>query len=259
MRSLLDLLVETIVVVTLCALIGLRGGAQPQPAAPVIVPVPTPAPTPQQPDQKPRRPLLPWRDTAPQGERVVIADRAGPQGQSPRIDYPENEWFRNIGSRVDGAGMCVFTAFEFSARWAGLEEFRGFRDWAAKYKGGGWPEKLDQIINDYCKEKGIKRPKVLQYSGDDTSFLAHALDNGQLPGCTLFRCPRYGAGVIYHMTNCANLGQECAILDNNFPEYYWFPKSDLASRIMNPDPNTHKPAYWGFVILEPPPPWVPKN
>ena len=74
---------------------------------------------------------------------AFAAGPAAPDGTEPQIDYPDDDWLKNVGSRLDGAGMCVFTSFEHSCRWAGLDEFRGFRDWCAqRYPGGGYPEKL---------------------------------------------------------------------------------------------------------------------
>lgn len=242
-----------------------NGNASTVQPAPIVIPV-MPTPGPVQPDERRPHPRRPWRETAAQeaadvdpfNPQPVFADRAGPTGVAPTVDYPEDMWFKNIGSKKDGAGMCVFTAFEFSALWAGLEEFRGFRDWcAAKYPGGGTPDKLQKLVDAYCKEKNFKAPDIKQYEGTDVAWIKQCLRNGWLPGCTLFHSARYkGPGqqplpIIYHMTNCA--GEWC-ILDNNFPDYEWY----AGEKAFEAAVKDHG-KYWGFCIVAPGAPPIPRN
>ncbi len=234
-----------------------------QPAAPVVVPAvptpagPTPAPAPK-PDDR-RRPLLPhpFRPNAGDASDLVMVfgDRVGPGNISPQVDYPEDLWFKNIGSKKDGAGMCVFTAFEFSALWAGLEDFRGFRDWCAQnYAGGGTPDKLQKLMEAYCKHKSIPVPILKQYEGSDIAWLRQALANGWLPGVTLFHSSRKEyPRLIYHMTNCANFEPSFAILDNNFPAYEWFATAQAAQNAIEDHGK-----YWGFAIVAPGAPPIPR-
>ena len=240
-----------------------NGNASTAQPTPIVIPV-TPAPGPVQPPDQ-RKPRRPWRDTTAQeagdadpfNPQPVFADRTGPNGVTPTVDYPEELWFKNIGSEKDGAGMCVFTAFEFSALWAGLEEFRGFRNWCAKhYPGGGTPDKLQKLVDAYCKEKQIKAPDIKQYEGTDVAWLKQCLRNGWLPGCTLFHSSRYkGRGgqplnIIYHMTNCAS---EWAILDNNFPDYEWYAGQQAFEAAVKDHGK-----YWGFCIVAPGAPPIPR-
>ena len=46
------------------------------------------------------------------------------EGEIITCDLPLSEMIRNIGSKLDGAGMCVFSSIEMAARWQGLEEWR---------------------------------------------------------------------------------------------------------------------------------------
>jgi hypothetical protein len=189
---------------------------------------------------------------------LAVPLRAGtpaPDGTEPQIDFPESQWMKNIGSRVDGAGMCVFTSFEHACRWAGLEEFRGFRDWcAAKFAGGGYPTKLAKLVDAYCKDKGIPRPEIIQYEGASTTLMEAALKNGWLPCTTLYHSPRYGRGTIYHMVNIAHLDNQWgAIQDNNFQPYEWAKRNETISRLkMNGK-------LWCVIILQPGPPPPPTN
>lgn len=185
---------------------------------------------------------------------LLFAGPAAPDGTEPAIDYPEDQWLKNIGSRLDGAGMCVFTSFEHSCRWAGLDEFKGFRDWCARnYPGGGYPEKLQRLIDAYCKAKGLTPPVVIQYEGGSTEVLEAALRNGYLPCTTLYSSPRY-RGRIYHMVNCAHLdAQRGAVLDNNEQPLEW---ADRATTLRRMKLNGK---LWCVVVLAGTPPPFPYN
>jgi hypothetical protein len=151
-----------------------------------------------------------------------------------QVDYPADLWMQNIGSKIDGSGMCVFTSAEMAAIWAGHDEFRGFRDWCAShYPGGGYPEKLDKLIAAYCKAKSIQVPGYIQYEGQSMDIAAKALRNGQMVCSTLYRSPRYGSGIIYHMVNLAHWGpgNYGAIQDNNFRPYEWDTVSGMEPRL----------------------------
>ncbi|GIW81511.1 MAG: hypothetical protein KatS3mg105_3318 [Gemmatales bacterium] len=145
--------------------------------------------------------------------------------------------------------MCVFTSLEHAFIWSGINEFRGFRDWCAKhYPGGGYPEKVDKLVAAYCRhhklpiveEDGVRcivRPSgekfsYLQYEGPSLKLAEEALGNGLLVCTTLYRSPRYGPGIIYHMVNLAHLGsRNAAILDNNFQPYEWDSRARLEPRL----------------------------
>lgn len=225
---------------------------------------PTPAPAPK--PEPIRKPRLPWRDAGKiaGGPALIAASPNAPDGTEPEIDYPDEQWMKNIGSKRDGAGMCVFTSFEHSCRWAGLEEFRGFRDWcAAGYPGGGYPEKLAKLVKAYCDAKRIPpevfdpNRQVVQIDGvsaKTVELIEAALQQNLLPCVTLYHSPRYGGGTIYHMVNCAHLdGERAAILDNNFKPLEWASRSETIRRM------SLSGRLWAVVVLVPGPPRLPWN
>ncbi|VTS03249.1 hypothetical protein [Tuwongella immobilis] len=178
------------------------------------------------------------------------------QGESLTVDLPVSEHIRNIGSRVDGAGMCVNSSLEMAARWAGMEDWRGFRDWSAQWPGGSYPGKVDEQIAAYAKLKGLEPPRYVQYEGKDPApILALADKTGRMASVTYGRSPRYG-GTIYHMVCCPKFGSKsAAILDNNFPgNYEWMSPDEAVSRIKHATGQG-----WVHVWLTPPPPPPPTN
>lgn len=234
---------RTAPVLLVVALVGLAG-CEMQPAPPIVpplTPIPEPAPLPD-PPCPPNRPWPPRQEPGSGSQDLEDNNHVAPDGKTEgQVDYPDGEWMRNIGSKIDGAGMCVFTSAEHAFRNQGLDEFRGFRDWcAAAYPGGGYPDKLHKLILAFCKAKGIQttqdggvtwiiRPRTgerftyIQYEGAAMSLAEAGLREGILMCSTLYRSPRYGAGIIYHMVNLAHWGPGGygAILDNNYKPYEW--------------------------------------
>ena len=220
-------------------------------------PPPAPAPVQPTPVPEPAKPKKPWgNQTTPVG----VFETKAPDGTEPEVDYPAEQWMKNIGSRKDGSGMCVFTSFEMMCRHAGLEEFRGFRDWCAtNYNGGGYPEKLAKLIDAYCKAKNLKVPKYYQYEGADLTFLKTSLASGRFACCTLYYSARYG-GRISHMTNCGHAAgpRYWAIVDNNqmrnddIPPYEWFDGEAAFHRAIGQ-------SYWAVALEMPGLPCPPKN
>lgn len=183
-----------------------------------------------------------------------------PSGAEVDIDYPEKRHLRNkVGS--DGAGLCVFTSVEMAADWANETSLLGFRDWMTRRPGGGYPEKLDRMIAEICRERGVAAPKYIQFTDGDINIVAEAVKNGHMVAVTYGLSPtgRYGGGIIYHMVNCvaARVGPEklWAILDNNFPGTIEWMTERQFERAYN---ATGSPG-WCVVLLRPGPPPVPKN
>lgn len=217
-----------------------------------------------------RRPLLPWRnpgdytaEAAPVLDHPDFENHNSPAGEEPAVDFPEKEWIKNIGSEKGShAGMCVFSAFEMMMLWHGVEEFRGFRNWCAhNYEGGGYPEKLDKLVTEYCRIKGLEKPLLIQYVGDKPGFLEQGLNNGWMPCCTLSHSSRYGPKPISHMVNCVQLSDKNgAIMDNNFKDFeWWTSKEACLAALKYTDPNNHRQVYWGVVVVAPGPPPAPKG
>lgn len=216
-----------------------------------------------------RRPLLPLIQP-----KDMPSFEAGPKyptfenhnsasGEEPAVDYPEEEWIKNIGSKLgDHAGMCVFSSFEMMMIWHGFEDFRGFRNWCAeRYPGGGYPDKLDKLIDAYCAAKHIDKPQIIQYVGDNPMFLQQAIENGFMPCTTLAHSPRYGPNPISHMVNCVHLtDHNGAIMDNNFKDFEWQEgREQFLAKLKYRDPNNGRPVYWAVIVVAPPPPPPPKR
>src|SRR5262249_46058387 len=123
---------------------------------------------------------------------------------------------------VDGAGMCVDTSVEMAALYQGLEQMRGFRDWAAREPGGGDPDKLADQIKRFCRAKGVPVPRYVQYDGPDCEKLLEMADKTGRIACTTYgQCPRYvnrwnPRGVIYHMVCSTRHRRDFGVvMDNN--------------------------------------------
>lgn len=180
------------------------------------------------------------------------------EGEALTCDLPEIEHLTNVGSRVDGRGMCVMSSIEMAARWQGLESLRGLRDWCAKQPGGAYPAKVDRQLRDFCAARGISIPRYLQDEGRNPDPVLDLCEKtGRMACMTYGYSPRY-RGAIAHMVCCAKFnGQWAVVLDNNFPgehKYEWMSRDELLRRISFPDGHA-----WVFVWLAPPPPPIPRN
>jgi len=199
------------------------------------------------------------------GGQSTIAGRSY-QGEEVTCDLPAPEQMKNRGGR-DGAGMCVLTSIEHAARWAGMREWRGLRDYVAEREaGGGWPEKVVQQLQSFAQAKGIRLPDYVQYEGDDPGAILALCDKtGRMASITYGYGPRY-QGAINHMTNCVRFrGNFAVVLDNNFPgveSYEWMSGEELVRRICTaagPGGRPQRSRAWVHVWLTPPPPPPPRN
>ncbi len=184
--------------------------------------------------------------------KISLGDIHPPDGSKIQIDFPLSRDMRNIRSKVDGAGMCVTTAAEMSADWAGLEQIKGFRDWCAKERGGCGPRKFDDQLRRFCKEKGIEVPNYLFYIGKDPNVLELVLKTGRMPAIS------YGGfdGVQYrehiaHVNNLPHFRDGLAgIYDNNYDatRRIWMDKDSFVERWTDGGNG------WAVVWLDAPPP-----
>ncbi len=188
-------------------------------------------------------------------------------GEELAADLPGARHIKNIGSKLDGAGMCVFSSAEMASDWQGMLAWRGFRDWcAAKYPGGGDPEKIVRLIKAYAAAKGLPMPQLVQYTGENPEPILELCEKtGRMACITYGYSPRYGA-YINHMVNCVHFGPKFGtVLDNNFPgedSYEWMEKGELVRRIkLGADRfgRAVKSPAWVFVWLNPAPPPAPRN
>jgi hypothetical protein len=194
--------------------------------------------------------LLPIRG---HGE-IKEAGPTGPDGTQAQVDYPKSQWQKNTGGS-NGAGLCVFTSIEFAARWQHVPELEDFQAWMKSHPGGGYPSKVDAMIGQLCKQKGVQVPQYIQYQGRDLDVLRLALKTGRLP------CITYDGhdglhyrGGISHMTNVAHLDDKWAmVLDNNYPpdKSLWMSPQEFLQRWAG------KGNGWAVFLLNPGPPPVP--
>lgn len=199
---------------------------------------------------------------------AVIAQRGGGQsvvdgpihdGHELTVDLPAAQQFKNIGSKIDGAGMCVFTSIEMAARAQGLEQMRGYRDWwASVSRGGGWPDQVDKSLKAWFQHKGIKPIPYFQYEGKEPEKVLSLIDRtGRMACLTYGYSPRYGGGTIAHMVCSPGFREKYGIiLDNNFVAtpgnekiYEWMDQAELCRRAKLTGGSA-----WVFVWLTPPPP-----
>ena len=191
--------------------------------------------------------------------KASVGGTTAPDGAAIQLDLPGTEHLKNKGGS-DGAGLCVFTSISHSSRWQSVGVLDDFRDWMTKHPGGGYPRKVDAMIAQICKERGVPKPDYLQVEGNDLSILKEACKSGRMPGITYCYSPtgRYNGQRIAHMTSLVHAddkGNFC-VLDNNYPganNYEWM------------DEATFKKVYtgggggWCVILLPAGPPPIPHN
>jgi hypothetical protein len=171
-----------------------------------------------------------------------------PDGTKAVVDLPTSQHMRNVGGS-DGAGLCVFTSIQHSAYWQNVRALDGFRQWMQRRPGGGWPEKVDKMFAQFCKEKGVAVPAYIQHTGGDPVFLELALRTGRCPGVTYNGRDDFYRSTIAHMVSLAHLDKtHAAIIDNNRPGVWlWMTREEFLSRWKGGGGG------WAVVLLDPPP------
>jgi hypothetical protein len=231
--------------------------AEPSTPVPAPSPDPTPAPTPvPQPPGPSPRPCPPWRPCPRYYPEAVVAGNVAPDGTEVQLDLPSNLHLKNRGGS-DGAGLCVFASLTHSGRWAEDSTFKGLFEYMWTRPGGGYPEKVDRIVHQYCTEKGVPKPSYLQVEGKDLEVLKSATKNGLMPGVTYSYSPtgRYGGQHIAHMVTLVHLDDTWAgILDNNFPgTVEWMTPTEFQKTYTGGGNG------WSVILLKDGPPPVPHN
>lgn len=215
---------------------------------------PTPKPQPPVSPDKPR-PKRPWGEPAtPSVEGISLGGNVAPNGTPAQIDFPLSQHIENIGSTVDGAGMCVMSSIEMGARWQNIEPMRGLRNWCAQQPGGGYPSKVDKQLREYFDKIGAKYDYV-QYEGTDLSILQLALRTGRFPSVTYAGHDqvRYGSTIAHMVCLCHLDSQVAGVWDNNGKpgEIIWMNVGEFKTRWTNGGTG------WAVVWIAPPPPPVP--
>lgn len=198
---------------------------------------------------------------------LLLAPAAGLAGFTPSpspenagtratCDLPAGQHMKNTGGSDglrgpgSGSGLCVFTSVEMASRWQGVRDLAGFQQWMTRRPGGGWPQKLDEMLAQFCRERGVAVPSYIQHTGGDEQFLELALKTGRMPCITYAGRDDFYRGRIAHMVDLAHLDASAgAIIDNNRPGVWlWMTRSELLSRWRDMDGG------WAVVLLGPPPP-----
>lgn len=174
-------------------------------------------------------------------------------GNRAVCDLPTSQHMRNTGGS-DGAGLCVFTSIEMSSRWQNVSELMGFQQWMTQRPGGGWPEKLDQMITEFARSKGVSSPRYIQHTGGDERILDLAIQTDRMPCVTYAGRDDFYRHRIAHMVCLAHLdADKAAIIDNNRPGVWvWMTRQDFLTRWRDMQGG------WAVVLLNPPPPPHPE-
>lgn len=187
---------------------------------------------------------------------ITIGGPTAPDGKTEvAVDLPLEVRLKNIGGS-DGSGLCVFTSIAHSSRWQNEPLLSQFQAWMKQHPGGGYPEKVDRMIAQISKEKGVKPPDYIQYQGNDPTVLKLALKTDRLPSVTYCgRDPHYRGQSVAHMVNLVYLDDtQACVLDNNFigeNELVWMSAEEFLSRWKGGQQG------WAVILLTPPPPPPP--
>jgi hypothetical protein len=185
---------------------------------------------------------------------------AGPtdQGHTVMVDLPPALRSHNIGGS-DGVGLCVFTSCQHTAIYQNVEALKTFQKWMSRHPGGGYPEKVDAMIAQMCKEENMPVPLYVQYEGKDPTILEEALASGRMPCVTYDGRDNFYHGHIEHMVNLVYLDKDVAcILDNNRPEdnrLCWMTRDEFLSRWVGVGGRDRQA--WAVIFLDPAPSPVP--
>ncbi len=196
-----------------------------------------------------------------------VGGKIAPDGKTElQIDLPDDQQKRNIGSpRPKGPGCCVFRSIDHASRWACVAALYGMPEWMADHKpvipGGGYPQKVTQLVAQIAKERGLPVPDILQVESDDLEILKAATKSGRMCCVTYNYSPTPGrySGRIAHMVNVVHADDQwIAVLDNNYigeKNLQWL------------DPQTFRDVYtrgrggkgWAVILMAAGPPPPPRN
>lgn len=186
-----------------------------------------------------------------------------PSGTPAVVDIPSGRHIRNAGGS-DGLGLCVFTSFQLSADWQNVRTIDGFRKWMESQPGGGYPEKLDKMLEQYASMRNIKLPDYVQHTGGDAEFLDMAMKTGRCVCVTYAGVDGFYNEPVAHMVNLAHLDKDfAAIIDNNRPGLWvWMTRNQFLARWKGKYDNGSAMMQgrfaigggWAVVLLNPPPP-----
>jgi len=189
-----------------------------------------------------------------------VGGKLSPDGVEVQCDLPGSQQKANISSR--GLGCCVFRSIDHAARWCGEESLYGFPEWLVSkgIPGGGYPQKVDDLIPKIAADRGLPVPQYIQVEGRDIEILKTALDSGRMVSVTYSYSAtgRYNGRRIYHMVNAVHGDDKWfAILDNNFPGENAYEWNDIPSFQRTYSPGNENG--WAVILLKHGPPPPPRN
>lgn len=238
---------------------------EPQPVRPQPQPQPQPCPGPGPCPTPPYRPrlyagagqllrqeALPLQAVATLGYGAFVSGGPEQDGLSIACDLPADRHKKNRGG-TDGAGLCVFYSLDMAGDWHNDNGFRGFGDWMARHPGGGWPDKVRQMIEQKCREEGRPVSPYVETTNGDVEVLRRASRNRWMCAATYSgQDGVFYRGKIAHMIDLVyfddTASKRAAILDNNFPgKILWMTADEFLKRWNG----------WAITPRRPGPPPVP--
>lgn len=192
---------------------------------------------------------------------TVTREPIAPDGTQIQCDLPTALHMKNTGGigpggPGTGSGLCVFTSIEMCASFQNVPELYGWQKWMTHKPGGGYPQKVAAMIEQYCREKGVRPPDYIQAEEATLRTVQLALKTGRPVGITYCFSPsgRYGGAKIAHMVTLLHCDSKWAcVCDNNFPgTYEWMSVEELMRTARCGQGNL-----WCVVLLNPGPPPPP--
>ncbi len=200
--------------------------------------------------------FMPAGSAQPPAEFATLAEGGpiGPDGRTQvACDIPAPLRQENVGGR-DGAGLCVFTSIEHSARYQNERRLWNFQKQMTQEPGGGYPDKVDAMIAKYAPGT-----RYIQHVNGDLEFLYAAIRTGRPPDVTYAGMDmHYGKNrKVAHMVTLVHLDPPsksprlACVLDNNYigaNQLVWMTADEFKTRWLAMGGG------WAVVLLAPPPP-----
>lgn len=189
------------------------------------------------------------------GRVSAVRDGSTHNGETVQADLPVDQLVPNTVG-IDNEGLCTFTSIMFGARLQNVPQLKDFQKFMTRYRGGGWPQKVDAMIAACCKAANMPIPDYIQVENGDWSLIELALKTGRMPAITYKVPDKFGRLVLAHMVNIVCLRNGVAAFrDNNFvgeKEIEWWSEAEGKDRAG----GSH---FWAVILLAPRPPMPPHN
>jgi hypothetical protein len=196
------------------------------------------------------------RDGTPAGTVLPVSLHMKNTGGNDRSKYNPR------GEPGKGSGLCVFTSIEMVCRSLNLRDIYGLQKWMTEHPGGGWPEKVTEMLKLFCKQKAVPVPDYFQVEANDLDILRKALRSGRPVGITYSYSPtgNYQGKKIAHMVMLAAAGAGkgpdgkgwWAVVDNNYPgQWEWMSEAQFLSVASGGS------RLWAVIFIAPAPPPPP--